>query len=303
METIKCKKCGTEMSAMSEACPVCGQSTADEQSQPVPLPNETQQFDNPYVKSVKDEVIQPASAHKAEKHFPFEEAYIKGVRDAFLENIQLQREQPRKRWQLSQSESLEDFCEGLQWYAFDYAGRVITNRPNIGMGFIFNEDQLEVAKALPIFAELKLDETAGSDNAYFIECGDDAEKAANVMLTMLAKVYKPKILPTFVNDEICEKFAKGYMDNGMSMMFCFDLPKGRNMIAIRKQLEIVNRKAEHYGHAPMEYVENTRTVKGYYTPADTESGNFLSKSKKAFQNGDIQGEITKLINMCFDALK
>ena len=303
METIKCKKCGTEMSAMSEACPVCGQPTANEPSQPVPMPDETLRFEEAYVKSVDDVPTQPSSAPKTEKHFPFEDAYVKVVRDAFTENVKLQRKQPRKRWQITIQGECEDFCEALQWYFFDYPGRTITNRVNLGMGFVFDDTQFDKVKTLPIFTEMKLDETAIGDHPYFIECGADAEKAANIMLTMLSEVFKPSILPQFVNTEFGEKFPKGYMDSYDPMMFCIDLSEGRHLIPIRKQVEIVNRKAERYGHAPIEYVENPPCVKGYYAPADLESGNFLSKSKKAFQNGDIQGEITKLINMCFDALK
>lgn len=229
------------------------------------------------------------------------------LRSVFNDCVEKQRTQPQYDWQIAVKEPVEGFEEFSQWFFFSEVGRVLTNRPNLSIGFKFDEEQNNRFLQLSISSEFKIDEDEVDDcHAYFAECGDNADKAAQLVYEVLTHVYQLGNFPTFANqkfgNERDKKALKGYFIDHLPMMFCFDLPSDTDMTKIRQQFEKTAACMEKYGFGQVEIDQLKRCVKGYYQPTEEPKG-FLASIKHGGQLGDAEGELVALLDLCYHSFK
>lgn len=204
-------------------------------------------------------------------------------------------------------EPVEDFDEFSQWFFFTEEGRVLTNRPNLGIGFKFDDEQNNRFLQLGISNEFKSDKDAVDDcYAYFAECGDNAEKASQLVYEVLTHVYQLADFPTFTNQKLGnerdKKSLKGYCIDHLPMRFCFDLPSNTDMSKIRQKFEKTAACMEKYGFGQVEFDQSKRCVKGYYQPTEEPKG-FFASVKHGGQLGDTEAELIGLLDLCYQSFK
>lgn len=225
----------------------------------------------------------------------------------FQECIEKQRTQPMYEWGVVVSDPVDGFDEFAQWFFFGEVGRVLTNRPSIGFGFKFNDDQYSRFIQLDISKEFEEDrDDVEADHCYSIKCGEDASKAASLVYEVLTEVYQLTNLPTFIlqHNSICwdKNSLKSYFHNHLPMMFCFDLPNCADMGKIAKQYERVASCMSKYNFGHIEINNDKRCVKGYYQPTEEPKG-FLASVKYGGQLGDTEGELIRLLELCYQSFK
>lgn len=254
--TIICPRCGCEMTAISEACPMCGYS---------------KELDNP----------------------------IKGLREIFAECVEKQRMQPHFDWYIT----IEDngyFRETENWFFFKEER--FTNIPMLGVGFVFNSDQEKLFLSLPFASELVKEED--SDGTYYIDCGDDVDKATRFTTAIIRKVYGCDEDIPFVLKSLGSTDPKSYLNNHPFINFRFDnLPFDEAIYAkLRKKVVYYNEKAEKYANfdSGINFNENKRWITGAFSAQDENSGkNYLAKLKIAGRNESLKAEIIYILNFCY----
>lgn len=233
--------------------------------------------------------------------------YTKQLQAVFEELVRLQTLQPQYHHSIEIQYPTDEFQEGEHCYFFSNVGRVLTNRPQIGMGFKFSQEQENQFKKLNIFSEFVCNNEDTNSISYDITLIDDAIKASSVFNEVVKSIFEPRTMPSlitttnknFIRDE---KSLKAFFANHLPMMFCFDLPKSTNLSQIKTQFSKTKTTVEKYGFGKVEFSEEERCVKGYYQPTEETTG-FFASIKHGWKMGDCEGELIHLLSLCYDSFK
>lgn len=198
METIKCKECGQVMGAASEACPVCGT---------------------------------PVAQNMTVQAFLSDNKTFRGLVEALQENLTLQAKKPKNYIEtiLDITKFIdEDYNvrEGYDWnYVYGeimniveffpitnclfkqhdgaeiFKGSMNDGLSHLMMQFFVKEGTEEFGKfkGLDIFSQF-VDNKSGKKHTYSIDCGSNAELAAEIYTKVLMTVYNADF-------ETCDKFT------------------------------------------------------------------------------------------------
>lgn len=160
METIKCSRCGCEMSAQSEACPKCGTAT-----QFCKAEIESSQSTDKYVRCNDVKVLNG----------------LREVLDMLVCGIQ---SNPQDTYCITTSDGLINGHEFLIDWGL-YNALVLTNVVNVILQFSFNKTDEKKFKSLDN-ARLFRNDSGGS---YSLEVGDDLDMAAYLFSEVVRKVW------------------------------------------------------------------------------------------------------------------
>lgn len=160
MGTVKCLKCGCEMSAQSEACPVCGTSTQIHEAEAASI-----QHTGKYVRSNDVKVL-------------------KGLLEALDMLVSSIQTNPQNTYCITTSDGLINGHEFLIDWGL-YNALVLTNVVNVILQFSFNKTEERKFKSLDN-ARLYRDDSGGS---YSLEVGDDLDMAAYLFSEVVRKVW------------------------------------------------------------------------------------------------------------------
>lgn len=269
------------MSAISEACPVCGApiantlETTNSQTTINEIPSET------------------------EMSMPNRKQFEEDLRWNLTEIVRLQRTQPDSEWILSIDIEDEQDCGFFYSYSYPYIH--YTNKPSLGIGFVVSKEQEKALLASSVAEYMELDNTS-TDLAYCSSCEDDVEKAVKIILTVYTDVYRCSIQPK-VSVEQSSRFPKSFSDIYNPISFAFKLPKTTDIVALEKQVERFNKRADKYGHKPIEYDKKGFFICGIFEREQEEGLGFFADLKAAGRNGDIMGELHRVISTCIESIK
>lgn len=228
------------------------------------------------------------------------------LRKVFEEHVRLEIEKPYMEYDIIIDSPTEEFESFTHWYFFHNNGeRVLTNRPSLGIGFKFTEEEEVKFKSLSISDDFERDNADSNKVGYTIDCGADATKAATIVEIVLSKVYRLTTFPKFKNEFLFQrdkKSIKSYIETHLPMMFCFDLPITADMETISRQAARVKKCMDKYNFGKVEMVTPQRCVKGYYCPTAAPDG-FFAEIKHTGQIGDCEAELIKLLDLCYESFK
>ena len=275
------------MSDKSEACPICGSS-----------------------------ILQPTQAKSASLTSDCEvkmSNFANNLLAVFEENISLQKTQPQFRYDIRVEGIPNEFEDFNQWYPYSdeshFECRVLTNRPQLILGFRFSKKQEALFKALEISSEFMVNNDDPSKICYAITLKDEAMKAALIMEEVLTKVYQLDIIPVFYNDRDIgmlygrdKKSLKAYFKYHRPMAFWFDLPDNADLKQIESQYNRVKKAFEKHGFGKVEFIPSQRCIKGEYQPTDEPKG-FFASAHHAGLRESAEGELIKLLYMCYETFK
>lgn len=233
--------------------------------------------------------------------------YTRQLQSVFEEYIKLQETQPQYKHSIEIQNPTDEFQEGVHCYFFSNVGRILTNRPQIGIGFKFSSAQEEKFKKLHIFSEFEINNDDISATCYDITIANDAIKAASIFNDIVKNVFEPRTMPniktsTNIIHRYDKKFLNSYLSNHLPLMFCFDLPQSTNMTVITSQYTKTKSVIEKYGFGKVELFDKEKCVKGYYQPTEEPTG-FFASIKHGGKMGDCEGELTRLLSLCYDLFK
>lgn len=233
--------------------------------------------------------------------------YTKQLQAVFEELVRLQTFQPQYHHSIEILHSSDEFQEGEHCYFFSNVGRVLTNRPQIGIGFKFSNEQENQFKKLDIFSEFVRNNEDANTICYDITLTDDAINAAYVFKEVVENIFAPHTMPiliTTTNKNLIrdKKSLKAFFANHLPMMFCFDLPKSTHLSQIETQFSKTKTTVEKYGFGKVEFSEEESCVKGYYQPTEEPTG-FFASIKHGGKMGDCEGELIHLLSRCYDSFK
>lgn len=233
--------------------------------------------------------------------------YTRQLQSVFEEYIKLQETQPQYEHSIEIQNHTDEFQEGVHCYFFSNVGRVLSNRPQIGIGFKFSPEQEEKFKKLYIFSEFERNNDDMSAACYDITIADDAVKAASIFNDVVTNIFEPPTMPILKNSTITlhrhdKRSLNAYLSNHLPLIFCFKLPQSANMSEITSQFYKTKTVIENYGFGEVEFIEKERCVKGYYHPTEEPTG-FFASIKHGGKMGDSEGELTRLLSLCYDSFK
>lgn len=240
MKTIKCSKCGCEMSAISEACPMCGTPTQVSNKEVVIDPQQSDYVRRSDVKMLDDlkEVMDTMIADK--RINPMSNIVVTTEDGGYINNRE---------------------------YCVDWIIGVPTNYTNKASIILYfwgktDEDKKRITKL----------ENASIFNQEFYDCGTDTEKAAYLFSEFVRKVWLYEWEINFESVEI----EKASLDS-VELYLSEDAPnQWKELIAMVNDYNTLAKGSEY----PLLSIdEKQHLFKGTF-PTNKKVGSFLSKSAK-----------------------
>lgn len=233
--------------------------------------------------------------------------YTRQLQSVFEEYIKLQETAPQYEHSIEIQNPTDEFQEFEHCYFFSNVGRVLTNRPQIGIGFKFSSEQEAQFKRLDIFSEFKRNNDDINVACYDIILTDNAIKAASIFNEVVMKIFEPWMMPSLKTSTITQnqrdkKSLNTYFSSHLPMMFCFDLPQSAKMTELSSQFSKTKSVIEKYGFGEVEIIQEERCVKGYYQPSEEPEG-FFASIKHGGKMADCEGELVRLLSLCYDSYK
>lgn len=219
---------------------------------------------------------------------------------ALTDVVNGQMTRPDQAWYLTLY--VEDVDDFFVLYSRAMMEAHYTNRPELGIGFVVNAEQEQRLKSLPIASELKRDDK-DMCHPYCADCGNDVEKAADIICTMLNEVYQFNVYPaidTFSDD--VDPFLKSFNDhtNGTPVTMAFDLPEGGDYTKLAQKVDAYNKEAAAKGYVPIKF--DGKTLEGKLEYKNQASGGFFAKMKSTFNDGYMAEDFHAILTLCLAAI-
>lgn len=276
MGKIKCKKCGCEMSAMSEACPLCGTPTQEVETavsaEPVKKTKspkkEKAQSTQPVVEVEQKEVNQPMTGdYTMLPDVKISDSLINILED----HVNALHRNPQYSCMLMADSENGEIANHI--VGEDYligTTETLTNRANLNFFItVKTEEEKSRFKSLDNSRLYK----EGYGDSYLIECGEDAEKCAYLFSEIVQKVWG-------VNDEIeFDDFGDKLTFENVMLYLNDDKGVWDRLSQITKTY---NGEAKVNKYPQFELVASERLLKGSL-PSYLDSGGALSKTHKTFK--------------------
>ena len=274
METIKCKKCGCEMSAMSESCPLCGTPTrkVEEKVSTEPVNKSTskkkKEAKTEQIAVLKDEVSQPiVGGYTRLPDVKISDSLINILGD----HVNALHSNPQYSCTLmanSVDGGIANHIVGEDY--FIGTTNTLTNRANL---YFFITVKTEEEKTRFMALENSRLYQLEYGDSYSVECGEDVEKCAYLFSEIVQKVWDAP------NDIEFEDFGERLTFENV-MLYLND-----NKVVwdkLSQMTKVYNTEAKANKYPQFELVASERLLKGQL-PSYLNKGNILSKTHKIFK--------------------
>ncbi len=301
---IKCKKCGCEMSTMSESCPMCGTPTHEESN-----------VENKLFTTTQDST---------------DSCIFKGLVEALKENLELQMKYNNEvSTMVDYSAFMDengDICAEYDYMNIDLQSENIitsalfssngdeltpsihTNLPHLVVYFSFNDEQLQKFRNLSVASQfVQLDE----DGRYkcFVDCYSDVEMAAKLYSIVLQGVfgtaydavseYSTQVIGFITLKDEQKRLMKNAKVSIAIMSAIYSLPSDDTLLQnVYLKVNDYNKKAKEYGYEAIEIDKSHNLLSGIFIPKEYSANmGVMAKTKLDFRNGDMAGDFEAICKL------